>query len=114
VENTGGSGTADGRWRERVPQRADDRAGEFVPGFTAVDKQIQILAYALVFGFAQQLFIQVVGQRARRLVSNVPTKARGISAPDREMEVPQCGGQPSLHVATWIGTLRLGSAAVRG
>jgi hypothetical protein len=59
-------------------------AGEFVPGFTAVDKQIQILAYALVFGFAQQLFTQVVDQRARRLVSNVPTKARGISAPERD------------------------------
>ena len=56
-------------------------AGEFVPGFSAIDKQIQILAYALVFGFAQQLFTQAVDQRAQRLVESVPTKARGIPGP---------------------------------
>jgi hypothetical protein len=56
-------------------------AGEFVPGFTAVDKQAQILAYALVFGFAQQLFTQVLDQRAQKLVASVPTKARGIAGP---------------------------------
>ena len=55
-------------------------AGEFVPGFSAIDKQIQILAYALVFGFAQQLFTQFVDQRAQSLVDNVPTKARGLSS----------------------------------
>jgi hypothetical protein len=59
-------------------------AGQFVPGFTAVDKQIQILAYALVFGFAQQLFTQVLDQRAQKLVASVPTKARGISGPAQD------------------------------
>ncbi len=63
-------------------------AGEFVPGFSAIDKQIQILAYALVFGFAQQVFTQAVDQRAQRLVDSVPTKARGISG------VMGCGRAP--------------------
>ncbi|GAB2571112.1 hypothetical protein Aab01nite_05060 [Paractinoplanes abujensis] len=57
-------------------------AGEFVPGFSAIDKPIQILAYALVFGFAQQLFTHYLDQRAQRLVNAVPTKARGASADD--------------------------------
>ncbi|MBL7257973.1 hypothetical protein [Paractinoplanes lichenicola] len=57
-------------------------AGEFVPGFSAIDKPIQILAYALVFGFAQQLFTHYLDQRAQRLVNAVPTKARGTTAAD--------------------------------
>jgi hypothetical protein len=57
-------------------------AGEFVPGFSAIDKPAQILAYALVFGFAQQLFTQFVDQRAQRLVNNIPTKVRGASGPN--------------------------------
>ena len=51
-------------------------AGEFVPGFSAIDRPIQILAYAVVFGFAQQLFTQFLDQRAQQLVNNIPTKAR--------------------------------------
>lgn len=51
-------------------------AGDFVPGFSAIDKQGQIVAYALVFGFAQQLFTQMIDQRAETLVSSVPSKTR--------------------------------------
>lgn len=51
-------------------------AGDFVPGFTAIDKQVQILAYALVFGFAQQLFTNTLDQRAEKLIANVPTKGK--------------------------------------
>ncbi|MBM2616443.1 hypothetical protein JIG36_12835 [Actinoplanes sp. LDG1-06] len=63
-------------------------AGEFVPGFSAIDKPIQILAYALVFGFAQQLFTQYLDQRAQRLVNSVPTKTRGASVPDTPRAEP--------------------------
>jgi hypothetical protein len=55
-------------------------SGDFIPGFTAIDKQSQILAYALAFGFAQQLFTQLLDQRARDLTANIPTKAKDIDA----------------------------------
>jgi hypothetical protein len=62
--------------------------GGFVPGFSAIDTQAQILAYALTLGFAQQLFTQVIDQRAQKLVASVPTKARGVPGP-REIAAPQ-------------------------
>jgi hypothetical protein len=55
-------------------------AGDFIPGFTAIDKQSQILAYAVAFGFAQQLFTQLLDRRARDLTANIPTKAKDIDA----------------------------------
>jgi ABC-type Fe3+-siderophore transport system permease subunit len=48
--------------------------GDFVPGFTALDSQGQILAYALVFGYAQQLLTGLIDRRALELVSSVPNK----------------------------------------
>ena len=51
-------------------------AGDFVPGFSAIDKQPQILAYSLLFGFAQQLFTGILDRRAKTLIANVPTKAK--------------------------------------
>ena len=36
--------------------------GELVPGFTALDTQPQILAYALLFGYAQQLLTGLIEQ----------------------------------------------------
>ena len=56
-------------------------AGDFVPGFSAIDKQNQILAYALVFGFAQQVFTQMLDQRAEKLISSIPSKARDEGGP---------------------------------
>jgi hypothetical protein len=62
-------------------------AGDFVPGFTAVDRQHQILAYAVVFGFGQQLFTKMLDARAEELLANVPTKARvaSTSAPSERI-----------------------------
>jgi hypothetical protein len=50
-------------------------AGDFVPGFSAIDRQTQILGYSVVFGFAQQLFTQLLDRRGENLLANVPTKA---------------------------------------
>ena len=47
---------------------------EFVPGLSSLDSQEQILAYALVFGFAQQLFTRLLDQRAQTLLDNLPSK----------------------------------------
>jgi hypothetical protein len=48
--------------------------GDFVPGLSALDSQVQILAYALVFGFAQQALTRLLDQRAESLLSALPGK----------------------------------------
>jgi hypothetical protein len=49
-------------------------AGGFVPGLTNLDSQRQILAYALLFGIAQQLVTRVADNRAQQLLDNLPSK----------------------------------------
>jgi hypothetical protein len=57
--------------------------GNIVPGFSNLDDQPQILAYALIFGYAQQLLTGLIDKRAHTLVASVPNKdverARGTS-----------------------------------
>ena len=48
--------------------------GDFVPGLSALDSQVQILAYALVLGFAQQLLTRLLDQRAQTLLDAMPSK----------------------------------------
>jgi hypothetical protein len=45
--------------------------GEFVPGLSALDTPGQILAWAVLFGYAQQLFTQFVDQHAQGLLDEV-------------------------------------------
>jgi hypothetical protein len=45
--------------------------GQFVPGLTALDTPAQILAWALVFGYAQQLFTRFVDQQGQSILANV-------------------------------------------
>jgi hypothetical protein len=45
--------------------------GQFVPGLSALDTSAQILAWALVFGFAQQLFTRLVDQQAHTVLDRV-------------------------------------------
>ncbi|GAA4759553.1 hypothetical protein [Actinomycetospora chibensis] len=45
--------------------------GEFIPGLSALDSQEQILAYALVFGYAQQLLTGSIDRRARSIMDNL-------------------------------------------
>lgn len=46
--------------------------GDFVPGLSILDSQGQILAYALVFGFAQQALSRLLDQRAQSLLEGLP------------------------------------------
>jgi hypothetical protein len=48
--------------------------GGFVPGLSELDTQRQILAYALVFGYAQQLATRYLDERATTLLAEVPSK----------------------------------------
>jgi len=45
--------------------------GQFVPGLSALDTSAQILAWALVFGYAQQLFTRFVDQQGQTVLDNV-------------------------------------------
>ena len=45
--------------------------GEFFPGLTALDTSAQIIAWALVFGYAQQLFTRLVDQQAHTVLDAV-------------------------------------------
>jgi hypothetical protein len=50
--------------------------GQFVPGLTALDTSAQILAWALVFGYAQQLFTRFVDQQGQSILENVHGAAK--------------------------------------
>jgi hypothetical protein len=45
--------------------------GQFVPGLSALDFPAQIVAWAVVFGYAQQLFTRLVDQQAHSVLDDV-------------------------------------------
>jgi hypothetical protein len=51
--------------------------GQFVPGLSALDTSAQILAWALIFGYAQQLFTRLVDQQGQTVLESV----RGADRP---------------------------------
>jgi hypothetical protein len=55
--------------------------GDFVPGLSSLDSQEQIIAYALVFGYAQQLFTGLVDKQGQSILSSVPSKDATGSRP---------------------------------
>jgi hypothetical protein len=48
--------------------------GEFIPGLSQLDNQPQILAYAFLFGIAQQLITGAVDRQAQEILTKVPSK----------------------------------------
>ncbi len=53
--------------------------GRFVPGLSALDTSAQIIAWALAFGYAQQLFTRLIDQQANVVLNDVrgqPATAR--------------------------------------
>lgn len=56
--------------------------GDFVPGLSGLDSQEQILAYALVLGYAQQLATGFLDRRAEGLAKG--PAAEPVTRPDRE------------------------------
>ena len=59
----------------------------FVPGLSQLDSQRQILAYALIFGYAQQLATRFIDHRAQTLLDSIPSK-------DPEAKQPTPSPQP--------------------
>jgi hypothetical protein len=62
--------------------------GGFVPGLSELDSQRQILAYALLFGYAQQLGTRFIDDRAQSLLNSLPSK-------DPEAKQPQPSATPA-------------------
>lgn len=54
--------------------------GQFVPGLSALDSSAQILAWALVFGYGQQLFTRLVDQQAHTVLDGVRSKTTAPGA----------------------------------
>lgn len=46
--------------------------GKFVPGLSVLDSQGQILAYAIIFGFAQQALSRLLDRQAQTLLEGLP------------------------------------------
>jgi hypothetical protein len=58
--------------------------GQFVPGLSALDTSAQILAWALVFGYAQQVFTRLVDRQGQNVLDNV----RGADRPQTSTSPP--------------------------
>jgi hypothetical protein len=60
--------------------------GAFIPGLGGIDTQAQVLAWAIVFGYAQQLFTRYIDAQAQSIVSEVGGRS-GVADPARAEDV---------------------------
>lgn len=72
--------------------------GDFVPGLSDLDSQEQILAYALVFGYAQQLLTRLIDDRAGAVLDSVPSKDAAVQRPALD-DVPTPPAAQGLEAA---------------
>jgi hypothetical protein len=77
--------------------------GDFVPGLSALDSQEQILAYALVFGYAQQLLTRLIDRQGQDLLTGVPSKDSQTERPST-VQVAGPAGQAPEPTATDANT----------
>ena len=87
--------------------------GDFIPGLSALDSQEQILAYALVFGYAQQLLTGLIDRQAHDLLNAVPSKDAEQGRPQLPATKPSTGppGPPPPPPAPPDGHPSTGTAA---
>lgn len=69
--------------------------GNFVPGLSALDSQQQILAYALLLGFGQQVFTYSLDRRAQSLLDAVPSKDAATAPAQVSAPPPASAPAPS-------------------
>ena len=77
--------------------------GEFIPGLSQLDSQPQILAYAFLFGIAQQLITGAVDRQAQEILTKVPSK-ESVSA--KPQPSPAQEPMPAAHQAEATPVLR--------
>jgi hypothetical protein len=56
--------------------------GGFVPGLSDLDSQVQILAYAFVFGYAQQLLTGLIDKQAQAVLDSLPSMGAAEHHPE--------------------------------
>ncbi|NRQ34131.1 hypothetical protein HII36_20065 [Nonomuraea sp. NN258] len=49
--------------------------GQFIPGLSALDSSAQVIAWAVIFGYAQQVFTHFVDQQAQNVLNRVRGRA---------------------------------------
>jgi hypothetical protein len=76
----------------QLPDHVTIAHGEFVPGLSQLDSQPQILAYAFLFGIAQQLVTKLVDRQAQDILAKVPSKEP--TAPSRSRPSPSSSSSP--------------------
>jgi hypothetical protein len=79
--------------------------GGFVPGFSELDTQRQILAYALIFGYAQQLATRYLDDRATNLLAEVPGKHTPL-VQTRSLPPTEAPQSPSSDTPPGTGSVR--------
>ncbi|MGA5409677.1 hypothetical protein ACPCSC_20735 [Streptomyces lavendulocolor] len=62
--------------------------GEFVPGLQALDSSAQIVAWAVIFGYAQQLFTKLVDNQAQTVLNSVGGPHNAPGKPARDAQAP--------------------------
>ncbi|MEC4017582.1 hypothetical protein [Streptomyces sp. H27-D2] len=62
--------------------------GEFVPGLSALDSSAQIIAWAVLFGYAQQLFTRFVDTQAQTVLNSVGSPNGAPGKPGRIPQAP--------------------------
>jgi hypothetical protein len=89
---------------------------QFIPGLSDLDTSAQIVAWAIVLGYAQQLFTRAVDQQAQNLVAQTTSAPpRTAPAPQETMLQPQQGAAPApstTQMATSTSQSQEGAAAL--
>lgn len=62
--------------------------GEFVPGLQSLDSSAQIIAWAVIFGYAQQLFTRFVDTQAQTVLNSVGGPGATPAKQPKEPQVP--------------------------
>src|SRR4051794_28820435 len=93
--------------------------GAFIPGLTSLDTSGQIIAWAVIFGYAQQVFTRFVDERARGVLDAVgtvdKTKSAGLAGPaPRHAPGPAGRRQPPARLRGAGGRRRRRRAEPRG
>lgn len=81
--------------------------GGFVPGLSDLDSQVQILAYAFVFGYAQQLLTGLIDKQAQTVLDSVPSMGAAEQHPELLPEgspLGPRGAQPEVDTGAVPGT----------
>lgn len=79
--------------------------GNFVPGLSELDSQRQILAYALVLGYAQQLATRFIDHQGQSILNSLPSKDPDGKQPTPSPTVPQAPHAPPAPEATAMPVL---------